>query len=105
MADVPHFSLPFRFGLTAAVTEQDSLDEISDCCMAILLCPTTFRVELPEFGIPDPTFSSPQVDVTILRNAVERWEPRASVQLTAGIDALDELVARIETFVQVRTEE
>jgi phage baseplate assembly protein W len=105
MADVPHFSLPFRFGPPAAVTEQDSIDEIADCCVAVMLCPAGFRVELQEFGIPDPTFSSPEVDVTVIRQAVERWEPRASLQITEHTDPLDELTARVDAFVQLRAEE
>jgi hypothetical protein len=105
MATLPHFSLPFRFGPPAAVNEQDSIEEISDCCVAILLCPYQFRVELPEFGLPDPTFSTPTVDTGVIRSVVERWEPRAALALEANPDAIDELIARVETLVRVRTEE
>jgi len=105
MADVPHFSFPFRFGAPyAAVTEQDSLDEIADCCMVILLCPQSFRVELPEFGIADPTFSVP-VDLEALRATIERWESRATVVLDENPDLYDEAISRVTTFVQLRTEE
>lgn len=106
MADVPHFSLPFRFASpAAAVTEQDSVDEIADCVLAILLCPLGYRVELPEFGLPDVVFSSPQVDLGSLRTAIEAWEPRAAVTLSENTDLLDELLTHIETQVRVRTEE
>jgi hypothetical protein len=105
MADVPHFALPFRFGQTASVTEQDSLEEIADCCLAILLCPAQFRVDLPEFGLPDPTFSTPEVDLEVIRTVLERWEPRASLQLDEHSDQYDELIARVATFIQLRTEE
>ncbi len=110
MADVPHFSYPFRFTAVGtrqanvAVTEQDSIDEIADCCLAILLCPLGYRVELPEFGLADPTFSTPAPDADLIRQVVELWEPRSSLLVENVPDQWDELVARVETYVRVRTE-
>jgi hypothetical protein len=105
VTDVPHFSLPFRFATPqAAVTEQDSLDEIADCCVAILVCQRGFRVELPAFGLPDPTFSMPRPDTDEIRGAIETWEPRAALLLDERPDLLDELVAHVEVFVQIRSE-
>ena len=102
---IPHFSLPFRFSTPqAAVSEQDSLDEIADCVLAILLCPTGFRVELPEFGYDDPTFSTPRVDVETIRTAVEFWEPRAVALLDESHDQADELVDHVQLLLQLRTE-
>jgi len=106
MTDVPHFSLPFRFATPqAAVTEQDSIDEIADCALAVMLCPLGFRVELPEFGMPDQTFSSPAPDLDEIRAYVEQWEPRAGLTLSEQADKLDQLMQYVETFVRVRTEE
>lgn len=105
MTDVPHFSLPFRFATPqAATTEQDSLDEIADCCYAILVCPRGFRVELPEFGLPEQTFSMPAPDLDEIRDAIVTWEERAAVLLEQHPDELDELIARILVDVRVRTE-
>jgi phage baseplate assembly protein W len=82
MTDIPHFSLPFRFATpNVATSEQDSIEEISDCVLAVLLCPLGYRVELPDFGLVDLTFSTPHVDVGEIRDAVELWEPRAAVAL------------------------
>jgi phage baseplate assembly protein W len=106
MTDVPHFSLPFRFGgPQAAVTEQDSVEEIADCCMAILLCPLGYRVELPEFGLPPQTFSSPGPDRDEMREALGQWEPRAATLLTQDPLTADQLLAELEVLVWVRTEE
>jgi phage baseplate assembly protein W len=106
MTDVPHFSLPFRFGgPPAAVSEQDSVEEIADCCMAILLCPLGYRVELPEFGLPPQTFSTPRPDRDEIRGALEQWEARAATLLTHQPLSEDQLLARIEALVWVRTEE
>jgi phage baseplate assembly protein W len=105
MTDVPHFSLPFRFASPyAAVSEQDSLDEIADCVYAILVCPVGFRVESPLFGLPDQTFAMPAPDLDEIRAAIEEWEPRASALLDEQPDALDELVAHVEVLVQLRSE-
>jgi phage baseplate assembly protein W len=106
VTDVPHFSLPFRFATPyVAVSEQDSIDEIADCVLAILSYPLGYRVELPSFGLPDPTFSSPVVDIDEIRTVVERWEERASAQLTQQHDAVDELITRVLMTLQVQTQE
>lgn len=106
MADVPHFDYPFRFSTPqAAVVEQDSIEEIVECCLAILLCPRGYRVELPDFGIDDPTFSSPVVDQASIRRAIETWEPRAETVLSQDVDDVDELVQHVLALVQVNTEE
>ena len=104
MSAVPHFSLPFRFASpNAAVTEQDSLDEIADAVYAILVCPLGFRVESPLFGLPDQTFAM-GVELDVIRDAIETWEPRAVALLDERPDLLDELVARVEVLVNVRSE-
>jgi phage baseplate assembly protein W len=96
MTDVPHFALPFRFDRGAAVVvEQDSTDEVVGCCLSILLCPTGFRAEMPEYGIEDPTFAQGQVDADNLVSAVRRWEPRADATFTQEPDAADELVLHV----------
>jgi hypothetical protein len=105
MTDVPHFSYPFRFGgPQAAVSEQDSVEEIADCCAAILLCPLGYRVELPEFGLPPQTFSTPGPDRDEIRSAIEAWEERAATLLSENPITEDELLSRLELLVWVRTE-
>ena len=105
MADCPHFSLPFRLGPTAAVCEQDSVEEIAGCVLAILLCPVGYRSELPTFGIIDPTFTTP-VDLDALRGSIDLWEPRAVIALEQlELDDVDELIARLQVAVGIRSEE
>jgi phage baseplate assembly protein W len=105
MTDVPHFSLPFRFASPqAAVSEQDSLDEIADCVLAILVTPQGYRVELPAFGIIDPTFSMRNVDLDELRIAVQTWEPRAGTVWSQYPDLIDELLQHVGVNVSVRSE-
>ena len=105
MTDLPHFSLPFRFTSPyAAVTEQDSIDEIGDCVLAILSCPIGFREELPQFGIEDLTFTEQPLDTEDLAAVIDTWEPRASVLFDQHPGTWDEMVARVQTYVRVRTE-
>jgi predicted component of type VI protein secretion system len=105
MPDVPHFDLPFRFTPQAAVVEQDSVEEIAECVLAVLLCPRGYRTELPEYGVPDPTFSTPRVDQLAIRRTIETWEPRAQLLMSQETDALDQLIQRVQVLVRVRTEE
>jgi hypothetical protein len=105
VADVPHFSLPFRFvNPQAATTEQDSLDEVADCVFAILTCPVGFRVESPSFGLPDPTFSMPAPDLDEIRSVIEQWDDRAAVVLAEQPDLFDALIAHVIATVSVRSE-
>jgi phage baseplate assembly protein W len=100
VADVPHFTIPLRFERGAAlVCEQDDGDEIVSCAVSILVCPLGFRVELPTYGVPDPTFTMPHSDVDVITDAVIRWEPRADLLVTQHPDALDVLVDRVRVAI------
>lgn len=96
MAELPHFALPFRFVAGgAAVLEQDSKDEIMACATAIILCPLGFRVELPAFGIADPTFTEGVARADAIEAALDEWEPRAAELVHAEPDAFDAFVSNV----------
>jgi len=106
VTDVPHFDLPLRFDpgqSRMAEVEQESVEEILACVLAVMLCERGFRVDVPEFGIDDPTFD-PVVDTDLLRSQIELWEPRAQLALGQRRDELDQLIARVQMRLQVRTE-
>ena len=106
MADIPHFALPFRFDKGAAVVvEQDTTDEILCCELAILLCPRGFRVELPDFGIPDPTFSQGVPDTDVMATALATWEPRSQETVTGQLDALDDLISHVTVRVDTPSDD
>ena len=106
MTDVPHFALPFQFATPqAAVVEQDTIEDVVACCTAILTCPRGYRVELPDFGLPDPTFQTPGVDLDAIAETLDAWEPRASNVITEHPDVLDELVRHVQVSVRVRSED
>jgi phage baseplate assembly protein W len=101
MADVPHFSLPFRFVTDptgtahAAVNEQDSPSDIADCVQAILMCPLGFRLELPDFGVRDQTFGSPGADIDEIQAAIALYEPRADVLIESDPSQLSQLIDNV----------
>lgn len=99
---VPHLSLPFRIvGAAAAVTEQDTLEEITGCVTAILLTPQGSRPELPGFGVPELAFTKAGVDITApIVAAVQEWEPRAAAQAEALNESLTGFVTGVAVAVQ-----
>lgn len=58
-----------------ATVPEDSQTEIAQCVRAILATEIGQRLELPSFGIRDPTFAG--ADPLEIRAAILQWEPRA----------------------------
>ena len=104
MTDVPHFAFPFtRDPATghAAEVEQDSIEDVTGCVQVVLITPRGWRVELPEFGTPDPTFSTPPAaDIEVMRKAVSDWEPRAFLTVTDNSNAFELGVQRLRMIVE-----
>lgn len=103
MTAIPHFAAPFK--LTAqgvTVDEQDSINELQSCVQNIVSCPLGFRIDLPAFGVPDPTFGPVPVDGDAIEQAVTRWEPRAAVQILERGDATNPANRQVEIHVQAR---
>lgn len=106
MTVVPHFDLPFRFTAGhAAVVEQDSSDDISNCVDAVLLTRIGSRVEMPEFGIPDPTFDIQPIELQGMFAALVEQEPRAYVLIDQEPDRFDQLIAHLTVSVAPQTQQ
>lgn len=104
MTDIPHFALPFRVEYGAAVVnDQDTRDDVLACVLAILLCPTDYRAELPDFGIDDPTFREGGPDHDAIALALARWEPRADTLVSVDRDTLDELAYYVSIRLGTRS--
>jgi phage baseplate assembly protein W len=106
---VPHFSVPFRFHtvsgkVQASVREQDTVEEIGDCVEAIVRCPTGHRIDSPEFGLDDLTFTGGPFDLEIIKGDIIRWEPRAKMSILDDIDEADALKRRLNIIVQTPPE-
>jgi hypothetical protein len=99
--DVPHIQWPVRLeGARLATVEQDSLEDVAQCVALVLSTTPGTRLELPEFGRPDPTFSEGGADPTALEDAVNEWEPRAALQFDPELD--ERLLAQGQDKLRVR---
>ena len=106
MTDLPHFALPFHFASGgAAVVEQDTADEILTCVLAVMLCPRGFRVELPTFGVPDPTFTERTASADVIEAALAEWEPRSQELVTSEPDSLDALISHVLVRITAPTQD
>lgn len=95
-----HLRLPLRFVRGRAVTvAQGSGEELLQNVEVILRYPQGFRLDDPEFGIPDPAFAQGGPDLGPIREAIERYEERADALVTGDDRDLAELVARVRVDV------
>lgn len=80
---IPHFAFPFRFSDngSASVVVQDTLVEIEQNVKVLVLTDIGERLEVPEFGILNPTFDS-KINTTGLINAAHEWDERAEVLMS-----------------------
>jgi hypothetical protein len=107
MVSVPHFDMPFRFGTGgahAAVVEQNTGDDVTNCVEACLRTTRGTRMFVPNFGITDPLFAikqSPFLAIEQMQAEVQENEPRASTQFT-DVGSLDAMIANI--IVEVSNE-
>jgi len=93
--DTPHFNLPFSFGLNGVdVVEQDTLDDVANCVVAILVTHTGFRDYVPEFGSADYTFRQQPIGIDDVLGVIGSQEPRA---VTSG----EERFSRYDTLIDI----
>jgi hypothetical protein len=70
-----------------------------------LLCPLGSRVELPTFGIPDPSFTQGLPSTDVIEAALAEWEPRSQQIVSSEPDALDALIAHIPVRIGIPSED
>lgn len=94
---IPHFDLPFRITLNhhAAVVQQDTVEDVTNCVNAILRTTRGTRYYVPLFGIDDPTFQIAPIDLVAIENQVAESEPRAHM-------ILDQLIETVAAYVEDR---
>lgn len=96
--------MPFRFDPMIegmAATEQDTLDEVANCCEVIIRYHPGQRLLAPQFGVPDVVFEQIPVELDLLALPISRWEPRAVAALEQSTDPSDPLIERIEIAVSL----
>lgn len=103
--ELPHFTLPFRWdigpsGTSAAVAEQESVQEIASCCEAIIRTVQGQRTTLPAFGRPELEFNtSPAWVRSVLAAALLEWEPRVESLIGAAPDPDDEELQVVRALI------
>lgn len=87
---VPELGFPFS---RHNYVEKDSDAEIHDCVEVLLRTEIGEREEVPDYGVPDPTFREGGMDLEGTMAIVAEWEPRAEITLTRT--SLEGLVDRV----------
>jgi hypothetical protein len=78
----PHFAIPFRLdGDRFATVEDGSEDEVRQNVAVLVSTRVGTRLVVPNFGIPDPTFTTGG-DANDILNAADIFEPRAALDVT-----------------------
>ena len=86
----PKLAVPLTLDHNASrfhAVEQDSTEEVLDCCRTILRTPIGDCIDEPELGVPDMVFTDPEA--MSLMDALNEWEPRAGAMVTE--EAAEEL--------------
>lgn len=76
-----HLTVPMTLSATGSYgcVDQDSPADVTSCVRVLLRTRVGERLEVPQFGVPDPTFmTAGQGWAGVLEQAVQRWEPRAA---------------------------
>ena len=81
--DIPHLDSPFAITAKGAkVVDQNTPEEILACARNIIACPVGFRLENSRFGSPPLQFGNAPLPMTAVQRAIQRWEPRATADIT-----------------------
>jgi hypothetical protein len=100
--ETPHFNFPFRIAPAGVdVVEQDTLEDVSNCVVAIVATQIGFRDLAPDFGVPDVTFETQPFGVHDL--LVSTQEPRAVLDVTERFDRHDPLIDIVTMKISTQT--
>jgi hypothetical protein len=100
--DTPHFDLPFVLGRAGAnVVEQDTIDDVVNCVLAIALTHVGWREEVPEFGLPDYAFHDLPLGADDIKMTMSIQERRAVLLVTEHPDKIDYLIDRVNVGVSL----
>ena len=86
--DIPHLAAPTTFTSTGmGVVDQNSLEHLASQVYNVCVCPVGFRSDLPAFGIPWPQFTNAPPSTNAIADAIRRWVPHATIEVSAYQDA------------------
>lgn len=94
---IPKFRIPLQMqNGRLALVEQDSQDNVAGCVYALLSYERGSRVEDPDFGVEDPTFSQLPFDTQEWLEQIHRYEPRAGVATSEeAFDLIDTILVEV----------
>jgi phage baseplate assembly protein W len=104
MAQLPHWSMPFRFEVLRSgeqivpVNEQDTVADVADCVELTLRTEQGERRTLPEFGRPQMLAftTNRELAAGMVQQAITDAEPRARALVEAApVDPSDEGLLRL----------
>lgn len=85
--EIPIMAWPPRMnaaGTAFEMVEQDSSQEVAQCCGFLFNTEPGTLIDEPTMGLPDPTFKENGVSEAELESVVQRWEPRALLQFESN---------------------
>jgi hypothetical protein len=104
MINNPHFALPFNLSsLGALQNEQDTIEDISTCVVAIMSTHLGWRDEVPEFGIPDLAFRKVPIGAADIYDMIGQQEPRAILVVEERPGIADKLLDTIGIGLSLQT--
>jgi phage baseplate assembly protein W len=86
------------------LVEQDTEAEIAQCVRNICAFPRGFRMEDPDFGIDDPTFTVMPIDTDEIAQQVEQYEQRADIAVFQDTQPGGTVTVRLEVSVPTSEE-
>ena len=95
MAEIPHLRFPLELDGVGKlrVIEQDSLDDIEQCVLAILRCPLGLSDALPDMGLTYQPFYEGGADVSEIQEQLATYEPRTDALVEEDPDRLNDALA------------
>jgi len=97
---IPHLAVPLQVINGAFVTvEQDTDDEVAQCVRNICAFERGYRIEDPDFGIADPTFTTMPIDTADISEALDAYEDRAMVSIYQEIAPDGSVNIRLEVNI------
>lgn len=101
MADAPHFAFPMTraAGGAVATVEQDTIDDVEACVLAVVYVHTGEVDGSPDLGHPDWTFMQQPIGRNEIAAQIVASEPRAELLVSEAPDRFDALLDRIEILV------
>jgi phage baseplate assembly protein W len=98
--NVPHLAVPLQVINGQFITvEQDTDDEVAQCVRNICAFERGYRIEDPDFGINDPTFTIMPIDTEDISRALAAYEDRAQVAIFQEFGPDGSVEVRLEVTI------